>query len=366
MRRLLRFLLLRPVLWAARKFDSNPDKARIYDALTKLFNSILKNPDKLGPVLPFDSTADRIIIFSDQHKGARNGADDFMMAATTYLAALDYYNERQFRFINLGDCEELWENTLNRVRKNNREQFAAETAFVQRDAFIKIIGNHDLYWGNDPLAGLELESLYGRKLKAYEGVILNTVIKGKELRIFCTHGHQGDANSDGNWFTKFFISRIWGPFQSYLRINPNEPSNNAYKKTVHNEIMYEWSAEQDHILLITGHTHQPVFESLTHIERLYRQLDIAKNAQDEPTIQKIREETHSYQKRFDLLTFDYKKMLPTYFNTGCCCFSDGDITGIELENGWIRLIKWKMTGETPDRTILEEMPLEAIMDRISR
>lgn len=366
MRRFLRSLLLRPVLWAARKFDSSPDKVRIYDALTKLFNHILNNPGKLGPLVDFDGQSGRLIIFSDQHKGARNGADDFAIAAPAYLEALKYYNEQQFYFINLGDCEELWENTLSKVKKYNEAPFAAERAFVRRNAFVKVIGNHDLYWGNDPLAGIELEAVYGQKIKAWEGVVLRTRINGELLRIFCTHGHQGDANSDGNWFTKFFISRIWGPLQSYLQINTNEPSTNAYKKTVHNEIMYEWSAEQERILLITGHTHQPVFESLTHIERLYRQMDIAKGRQDADTIKKIQEETHLYQDRFNNLVFDYKEMLPTYFNTGCCCFSDGDITGIEIENGFIRLVKWESKGQSPGRTVLEEMPLAEIVERIRK
>lgn len=357
MRRLFRFLLLKPVLWASRKFDSHPDKVRIYDALTKLFNHILNTPDKLGPIIDFDCQQGKIIIFSDQHKGGRNGADDFTSAAPTYLTALKYYNSNNFNFINLGDCEELWENTLGRVKKFNGEQFEAEGAFLQRDAFIKIVGNHDLYWTNDPLAGLELESIFKKKIKVWEGVILRTVVNEKELRIFCTHGHQGDANSDGNWFTKFFVSRIWGPLQSFLRINTNEPSNNSYKKTVHNEIMYEWSSEQERILLITGHTHQPVFESLTHIERLYRQMDIARGEKNDEVMKKIQEETFGYQDRFNALVFDYKKILPTYFNTGCCCFSDGDITGIEIEGGYIRLVKWQLKDVKNTRVVLEQVSL---------
>ena len=366
MRRFFRFLLLKPVLWAAKKFDSDPDKVKVFDALTRLFNRISDNPGKLGLLIDFDLQKDKYIIFSDQHKGARNGADDFRLAAPTYVAALNYYNSHLFSFINLGDCEELWENLLFNVKKHNSEQFAAEKAFVQRDAFIKIIGNHDLYWGNDPLAGLELEAVFGKKIKAYEGVILRTVINGRSIRIFCTHGHQGDANSDGNWFSKFFISKIWGPLQAYLQINPNEPSNNDYKKTLHNEIMYEWSSEQEDILLITGHTHQPVFESLTHIERLYRQMEIARLKSDAVTMEKIRLETVAFQKRFDTLLLDYNKILPTYFNTGCCCFSDGDITGIEIEGGFIRLVKWDTKSGRPERTLLEEAPLGVITEAIKK
>src|ERR671920_2192254 len=123
--------------------------------------------------------------------------------------------------------------------------------------------------------------IYEYEVPIYEGVILQTTIGDQTINIFCTHGHQGDAVSDGNWFSKFFVSRIWAPLQSFLRINPNTPAYDAQLKTVHNSIMYEWSAAQKNLFLITGHTHQPVFESLTHIERLYRQLLFARQQQDD-------------------------------------------------------------------------------------
>ena len=31
---------------------------------------------------------------------------------------------------------------------------------------------------------------------------------------------------------------------------------------------------------------------------------------------------------------------PCYFNTGCCSFPDGDITGLEIADGQIRLVRW--------------------------
>ena len=53
-------------------------------------------------------------------------------------------------------------------------------------------------------------------------------------------------------------------------------------------------------------------------------------------------------------------MKPSYFNTGCCCFSDGDITGIEIAEGCIRLIKWTLIDEKPQRMVLEERTLGAV------
>jgi hypothetical protein len=32
--------------------------------------------------------------------------------------------------------------------------------------------------------------------------------------------------------------------------------------------------------------------------------------------------------------------LPCYFNTGCCSYGDGDVTGIEISGGRIRLVRW--------------------------
>ena len=35
-----------------------------------------------------------------------------------------------------------------------------------------------------------------------------------------------------------------------------------------------------------------------------------------------------------------KRSRPCYFNSGCCSFGDGDITGLEIADGEIRLVRW--------------------------
>src|SRR4051794_2261806 len=224
MRKFFQSLLLKPVIWASKKFSSRPEQDRIFKALSKLYRNISHKPGNKGLIIPFDLLKGKFIIFSDQHKGARDGADDFATAEPNYLAALEYYNNNQFLFVSLGDNEELWENTLTQVKKYNVSTFAAEKKFIDRNAFIKIFGNHDLYWQNDPFAPFQLKLIYGTDVKIYEGVILQAIINDHKLNIFCTHGHQGDAASDGNWFSKFFVARIWAPLQAYLRINPNTPA----------------------------------------------------------------------------------------------------------------------------------------------
>jgi predicted phosphodiesterase len=357
----LRKLLFKPVLWASNKFASRPDRQRVYKALTSLHDCIIRQEKKKGPTILFDSKKDKFIIFSDQHKGAKNGADDFMLCEPNYLAALDYYYQNGYFFIAMGDCEELWENTLFAVKKHEKESFEKERQFFISNRGIKIFGNHDLFWNYDPLAQIQLKTIFDCEVPIYEGALLQTTINNSPVKIFCTHGHQGDKASDGNWFSKFFVARIWAPLQSLARINPNTPAYDAQLKTLHNSIMYEWSASQKNLFLITGHTHQPVFESLTHIERLYRQLLFARQVKDEAMIEALEKEIQTRKFEYTNVSPDYLQLKPTYFNSGCCCFSDGDITGIEIDGDCIRLIKWHSKDGMPQRIILEESAFEELL-----
>lgn len=359
MRTVLQKLLTKPILRLADKYASRPDKKRVHEALSTLFNKISDTPGKRGLQLEYTSTS-KVIIFSDQHKGARNYADDFALSEKAYLTALEFYNRENYLYCNLGDSEELWENTLNKVLACNKPSFEAEKLFLQRNAFIKIFGNHDLYWDNDPLAPFTLEKVYGQKLKIYEGIIFNVNFTSTPLQIFLTHGHQGDLQSDGNWFSKWFVSNVWAPLQAYLRINPNTPAYSNQLKSEHNAIMYSWTAERDNLALITGHTHQPVFNSLTHLERLYLQLESAQKNGDKTMVEQMQNKLKAGQFTGNVSPrLEYSKN--TYFNTGCCCFSDGDITGIELEGHQIRLVKWKQNQQGADRIVLEECELEQLL-----
>jgi predicted phosphodiesterase len=360
MRLLLQKIFRNPVSKLAQKYSSRPNSERVHDALSALYQKLMDEPGKKGLVIPFNSSQ-RFIILSDQHKGAKDGSDDFALAEKNYLAALCYYEQQDYFYINLGDSEELWENSLDQVRKNNVLTFEAEKRFLKKQRFVKIFGNHDLYWDNDPLAALKLEEIYGEALKIYEGCILQTSINNQQLQIFMTHGHQGDLQSDGNWFSKWFVSSIWAPLQAYLQINFNTPANNDQLKTVHNSIMSDWSALQKNTLLITGHTHQPVFQSLTHLESFYRQLSIAKAANNQESTKQLEQQINLRKIQGDAEP-DFTSYQPFYFNSGCCCFNDGDITGIEIADGQIRLIRWKYnSGTTSVRTVLEEASLKSLL-----
>jgi hypothetical protein len=61
---------------------------------------------------------------------------------------------------------------------------------------------------------------------------------------------------------------------------------------------------------------------------------------------------------------DYLKLQPCYFNSGCCCFDNGAITGLEISEGVLRLVEWKMKEEKMQRIILEEAPLEELQQAL--
>src|SRR5688500_8772257 len=43
---------------------------------------------------------------------------------------------------------------------------------------------------------------------------------------------------------------------------------------------------------------------------------------------------------------------PCYFNTGCCSYGDGDVTGLELADGEIRVVRWFCSDGAPSRRVL--------------
>jgi hypothetical protein len=84
---------------------------------------------------------------------------------------------------------------------------------------------------------------------------------------------------------------------------------------------------------------------------LYKNLQFARKEKNVEVVLEIENEINKIMQRHDNFSEDYLVMLPTYFNSGCCCYSDGDITGIEIADEKIRLIRWNSkTG----REILEE------------
>lgn len=203
------------------------------------------------------------------------------------------------------------------------------------ERYTKTFGNHDIIWKDKFAVGFYLKKYFTTAPVIYEGVILKLQGLKIPLNIFLTHGHQGDLMSDNNAFSTWLVAHIWMPMQRFLRININSASKDFSLRNLHNKMMYEWSSKRRNLLLITGHTHQPVFAS----GRYYNH-----------PANKIESE------------LEHTDLFPSYFNSGCCCFDDGDITGIEIAEGFIRLVKWFDEEQGSKKKVLEEISFEKLME----
>jgi hypothetical protein len=356
------FLLKKPVLWLSKKVASSPDRDFVFERLSEIYRDIVDKPNpKSGALYELDFTNGSSVIFSDHHKGNRGRSDEFRFSEKNYLAALRYYEQQNANYINLGDAEEFWKFNIFSIIKHNQATFEAEKKFVKRNAFYKIYGNHDMFWKIDPFAKMFLKEVYGKAINIYGGIVVRVKFEDKKyIDVFCTHGHQGDKRSDGNPFSIWFVTYIWAPLQAFLEININTPANVQGEKTFHNRLMYEWSQTQENLILITGHTHQPIFHSYSHIQHLKQQLDEALINGNQMQAIELEEKIARHPSQCDKESNQNGQYKPTYFNAGCCCYSDHSITGIEIADGKIRLVSWQETTGKPEREVLEELPLSEL------
>lgn len=124
----------------------------------------------------------------------------------------------------------------------------------------------------------------------------------------------------------------------------------------HDTRMYRWSSKKEKLMMIAGHTHRPVWSSVTHLEKLIRELYALQGRKKElppkeyqEKVKQLKRQIKSRQEKYPPGT-DTIKTRPSYFNTGWCRFKDGDITGLELVDGEIRLIKWGIVNDYKHRS----------------
>ncbi len=364
MREFMKWLLAKPIGRIAEKISSSPNEKDVFRSLGRLLRKIRSGKKNIGLVKSLDIYKDKIIIFSDQHKGIRDNADDFKLAEQNYLTALQYYYENNFQFISLGDCEELWKNTPQKVMANNNECFAAEKKFEKKNQYFRVFGNHDLEWKYILQQNIFLKPVFGDKIKVYEGLLFRTSYNNEAYFIFLAHGHQGDLRSDGNPFSAWVVANIWTPIQRYLQIKINTPATSFALTDKHNIMMHDWSATQKNLIFISGHTHKPVFASLDHVDRLTKQLQQAQKNNDLSAIKSIQQELEKRKTEYEGKATIKTNAKPCYVNSGCCCFDDGDITGIEIADGSISLIKWYEENGKSTRQVLEQSELSYLFEKL--
>jgi len=282
---------------------------------------------------------DRIIIFSDLHVGNGKSLDDFKGNSDLLKAALrDYYNPQGYTLILNGDVEELHRYSLHEVRAHWTNLYVIFDTFFQQNRFYKIFGNHDS----------KLFSLFEPQKRYPLHESLN--LKYKSHSLFLFHGHQLSY-----YYQRFndLMGIILRVIAKPLRIKHYSVAHDNHKKFTIERRAYDF-AKQHGMAAILGHTHRPLFESLSKIDTLNYQIEtllrryhkVSQNDRD-----KIEEEVRSLKQEVDRQEAKEGKELsinkvysdatavPCVFNSGCVIGKRG-MTAIEIADGQIKLVHW--------------------------
>lgn len=351
-------------------------------ALSDLYSSTDKNrllPLSLG-------NGDKYVIFSDLHRGLHDTADDFREGNfISYSKALVYYFKQNYNLILLGDVEELEEQqNIKKVMDAQHDPIQLERNFHMKGRFFKIFGNHDDKWRKAASVREQLIP-YFEDINVFEGILFSWQ---DNLKIIVTHGHQGSLISDRIPFLEKFLV----PYKWTLNLL------NIRRKTLYIDLcsvgnyeqdLYDWVKEQERLILICGHTHRPIWGAKTHAQILKEEIDALRNELqdiadrnhislseliDHPArynadiqVIRLREKIKNHNKRVaeNGMCRLGEKYEPIYFNTGCCIFEDGDITGIEVEDNRMSLVKWTIDKKERNPIILETSTIKHFYDEIS-
>lgn len=270
-------------------------------------NKRLTEVFKSAKEIPFDHSF-KFIFFSDCHRGDNSWADDFAHNQCLFFHALNHYYNNGFTYIEIGDGDELWENRrFADIRRAHSHIFWLMRKFHKENRLYLIWGNHDIERKNRNTVSKTLHRYYDDRKERYEplfkgievheGLVLKH--SGTDNKIFLVHGHQGDLKDDYLWrLGRFFARHCWRHLQLLGIRDPTSPAKNFKKRREVERRIIKW-VKANNQMLIAGHTHRPMFP-------------------DEGA--------------------------PPYFNDGSC-IHPRCMTGIEIKNGEILLIKWYVKPE---------------------
>ncbi|HHU16724.1 MAG TPA: serine/threonine protein phosphatase [Clostridiales bacterium] len=257
----------------------------------------------------FDDSS-RIIIMSDCHRGDGSRADDFLHNEKIFISALNYYYNKGFTYIEIGDGDELWENKkLSDIITAHLDTFMLLRKFYLDERLYFIYGNHDMVKRSNKYVKSNMYSYFNKQekkhfslfnnIQIHEGLVLeyrsdNKLIDKKKILLI--HGHQVDLLNSNFWkLSRFLVRYFWRPLELFGIDNPTSTAQNQEKGERTAKKLTEWVVRTNN-MLIAGHNHRPKFPDIGE---------------------------------------------PLYFNDGSCVHPLL-ITGIEIDQGEIFLVKWEV------------------------
>jgi UDP-2,3-diacylglucosamine pyrophosphatase LpxH len=308
-----------------------------------------------APVVPIDLRDLRLVVLSDLHRGAGDDADDFRACEGTYAAAVAHYVRPHYVLALLGDAEDLWECWPAEVVRRYAKSIAQEKPFLDAGRYWRLLGNHDEAWQSSILVNLYLRPLLG-PVEPIESLRL-LVMEGRRTlgEIFLVHGSQGEVWEERlAWLSRRVLRYGWRPIQRLTKWKTTTPATDWRLARKHERAMYNWAVQKEGLIIIAGHTHHPAFSSPARYEQLaatYDDLRLQPEAFDPEVVERIEAD----------LAFARAQEQPCYFNTGCCSFSDGSLTGIEIAGGIIRLVRWSGPRASARREVLAVAKMREVL-----
>jgi len=290
-----------------------------------------------SPVLRIDD-ASRYVFLSDLHMGDGGKSDDLRYngdLARTVLA--EWYQARGYTLILGGDIEDLQKFKQNRISAAWASLYEVFDLFADRGALWKLVGNHDL-------------GLLRQKEPPYplhHGLVLER--NGRSM--FCFHGHQASKLFARFMYLSDFMVRYLAKPLKFRNTNISRDSRQRFKA----ERRIYRASKKLGIVSICGHTHRPLFESLSKydslrwsIEELLREYPSSSSERKEKIgrlVEMYGAECARLDKaelRWGLSKSLYEEkslLIPCVFNSGCATGKHG-MTAIEINGGAISLVHW--------------------------
>jgi predicted phosphodiesterase len=310
----------------------------VLDGAASTIEATLQGLFDSSPILTL-SNADKLVVLSDLHLGDGSSRDDFLSNGGLLEQVLRrYYLANDFSLVLNGDVEELQRFPFDAILRRWEALYGLFRQFSERRAFYRIVGNHD-------------EALW----RYSAGVLDQPLLASLRLSfgadtIFIFHGHQATIfferfNDVSGFFLRHFANRL------NIRNIPAHYESTKRYRTEHR--VYAFSSARK-IVSIIGHTHRPLFESLSKIDTIKFRIEqlchdypaVSPRAREaiEKVVQGYKVELeHLWEKdrRDGMRSGLYNEQLsvPCLFNSGCAIGKRG-VTAIEIADAQISLVHW--------------------------
>ncbi len=305
----------------------------------------------------------KYVILSDLHLGDGGPKDDLWHNKFLIESLLLYYLQNEYSLILNGDIEDLNKFSYSDIRLSWDSLFSIFREFYQKNRLIKIVGNHDIALFNESDYPFPLHQSF--------------VLHAADKKILMLHGHQSS-----NFFLKYgYLAEFLVKYLFKTLSIKNSGVSGDSKRRYSTEKYFYKAARQMGILTIIGHTHRPLFESLSkydsirwkleHLLNEYPRLEKPEQIKQKETIMYYRKELERIvkKKRHKNLSRNLYStnhlLVPCLFNSGCATGKHG-ITALEIDADTISLVHWGQEHVIKSFTRSEALAATEIHGKIFR